>query len=90
MPRLVSIIRGYVRQGTVIYSDCWRAYSPLSTLGYTTYQVNHLWIPVIQLFILKAPSAYGFEKVKNRRIGVGRGRGEYCAKEMKYILGTAE
>lgn len=35
---LIPIIKRYVRQGSVIYSESWRT---LDTLGYTHYQVNH-------------------------------------------------
>ncbi|CAI9728290.1 Hypothetical predicted protein [Octopus vulgaris] len=38
---LVPIIRRYVRPRSIIYSDCWHAYSYLRSMGYTHYQVNH-------------------------------------------------
>ena len=38
---LVPIIQTYIRPGTLIISDEWRAYSTLSTLGYTHQTVNH-------------------------------------------------
>ena len=38
---LIPIIQRYVRPGTTIYSDCWKAYSSLSSLGYIHQTVNH-------------------------------------------------
>ena len=38
---LNMLIQDYIRPGTVIYSDEWRAYSQLNTLGYEHRTVNH-------------------------------------------------
>ena len=38
---LVPLIQQYVRPGSVIFSDEWRAYSSLQSLGYTHHTVNH-------------------------------------------------
>lgn len=38
---LTTLIPLYIRQDSVIYTDCWRAYSNLNNLGYTHDQVNH-------------------------------------------------
>ena len=38
---LAPIIQTYIRPGALIISDEWRAYSTLSTLGYTHQTVNH-------------------------------------------------
>uniref|UniRef100_A0A0L8GID3 ISXO2-like transposase domain-containing protein n=1 Tax=Octopus bimaculoides TaxID=37653 RepID=A0A0L8GID3_OCTBM len=36
----IPIIRRYIRPRSIIYSDCWCAYSNLSSMGYTHNQVN--------------------------------------------------
>lgn len=38
---LVSIIKTYIRPGTTIISDCWKAYTCLSKEGYEHLTVNH-------------------------------------------------
>ena len=38
---LVPIIQKYIKVGTKIHSDCWKAYSRLNTLGYEHVTVNH-------------------------------------------------
>lgn len=38
---LIPIILKYVRPGTTIMSDCWKAYSSLDSLGYVHKTVNH-------------------------------------------------
>ncbi|CAI9724867.1 Hypothetical predicted protein [Octopus vulgaris] len=38
---LIQLITRYIRQGSIIYSDCRRTYSNLDNLGYTHYQINH-------------------------------------------------
>ena len=39
--RSAAIIQHYIRPGSVIISDEWRAYSTLSSLGYAHQTVNH-------------------------------------------------
>lgn len=38
---LIPIIQDYVPVGSTIYTDSWPAYSPLKSLGYKHYTVNH-------------------------------------------------
>ncbi|RUS79722.1 hypothetical protein EGW08_012530 [Elysia chlorotica] len=38
---LIPLIQKYILKGSVIYSDCWGAYSTLSTSGYTHHTINH-------------------------------------------------
>ena len=38
---LAPIIQKYVIPGSVIYSDMWKAYDSLSTLGYQYHKINH-------------------------------------------------
>uniref|UniRef100_A0A0L8FXA9 ISXO2-like transposase domain-containing protein n=1 Tax=Octopus bimaculoides TaxID=37653 RepID=A0A0L8FXA9_OCTBM len=38
---LTAHITRYIRQGSIIYNECWHAYSNLNNLGYTHYQVNN-------------------------------------------------
>ena len=38
---LVSIIKENILPGTTIYSDCWKAYSPLNSEGFSHLTVNH-------------------------------------------------
>jgi transposase-like protein len=38
---LIPIIQKYIKPGTTIISDCWKAYSSLSSLNYKHYTVNH-------------------------------------------------
>lgn len=38
---LVPIIQKYIRPGTTVVSDCWKAYSTLSELGYIHQNVTH-------------------------------------------------
>jgi hypothetical protein len=38
---LINIIRRKVRPGTIIVSDCWKAYTNLEQYGYIHYTVNH-------------------------------------------------
>ena len=41
MATLVPLIQKYIKQGSVVYSDCWGAYKGLEELGYSHYAVNH-------------------------------------------------
>ena len=38
---LIPIIQRWVKPGTKIHSDCWKAYSSLESLGYEHVMVNH-------------------------------------------------
>ena len=38
---LIAIIKEHVLPGTTIYSDCWKAYSPLNKEGFSHLTVNH-------------------------------------------------
>lgn len=38
---LISYIQKHVKEGTTIYSDCWKAYVNLEEYGYKHYTVNH-------------------------------------------------
>ena len=38
---LLPIIEKHIEKGSIIYSDCWRAYSQLSQMGYQHKTVNH-------------------------------------------------
>lgn len=38
---LLPIIKEYVKDGTTIYSDCWKAYDCLDDEGFVHYSVNH-------------------------------------------------
>jgi hypothetical protein len=38
---LIGEIKKFIRSGTIIYSDCWKAYSSLSMHGYQHFTVNH-------------------------------------------------
>ena len=38
---LIPIIKKWIKPGTIIHSDCWKAYNKLGTLGYTHVTVNH-------------------------------------------------
>ncbi|KAG0421205.1 hypothetical protein DMUE_6305, partial [Dictyocoela muelleri] len=38
---LTSLVRKYVRQGSIIFSDCWRGYNSLREYGYIHFTVNH-------------------------------------------------
>ena len=38
---LIPIINKWIKPGSIIHSDCWKAYSKLSELGYTHVTVNH-------------------------------------------------
>lgn len=38
---LVPLIEKYIRRGSVIISDCWKAYSGLEELGFTHRTINH-------------------------------------------------
>lgn len=40
---LLPILRKYVRSGSKILSECWRAYKTVQQHGYIHYQVNHRW-----------------------------------------------
>ena len=40
MATLVPLIQKYIKQGSVVYSDCWGAYKGLEELGYSHYAVN--------------------------------------------------
>ena len=38
---LLPIIQKWIKPGSILHSDCWKAYSRLSKLGYTHVTVNH-------------------------------------------------
>ena len=38
---LIPIIKKWIKPGSIIHSDCWKAYSKLSIIGYTHVTVNH-------------------------------------------------
>ena len=38
---LIPIIKKWIKPGSIIHSDCWKAYSKLNSLGYTHITVNH-------------------------------------------------
>ena len=38
---LISIIKKWILPGSIIHSDCWKAYNSLKNLGYTHVTVNH-------------------------------------------------
>lgn len=38
---LVPLIHKYIREGSVIFSDCWGAYNNLHQQGYTHFTINH-------------------------------------------------
>ena len=38
---LIPIIQKWIKAGSIIHSDCWKAYNKLSKLGYTHITVNH-------------------------------------------------
>ena len=38
---LIKLIKRWIKPGSIIHSDCWKAYSKLSKLGYTHITVNH-------------------------------------------------
>ena len=38
---LIPIIKKWILPGTIIHSDCWKAYNQLSKMGYTHVTVNH-------------------------------------------------
>lgn len=38
---LNSVIRVFVKENSIIYTDCWRGYNDLTLLGYTHLTVNH-------------------------------------------------
>ena len=38
---LIPIIKKWIKPGSIIHSDCWKAYSKLNPLGYTHITVNH-------------------------------------------------
>ena len=38
---LLALIKKWIKPGTIIHSDCWKAYSQLNKLGYTHVTVNH-------------------------------------------------
>ena len=39
--RLIPIIKRYVKPGSIILSDCWKAYSSLKDEGYLYLTINH-------------------------------------------------
>ena len=41
MCTLIPLIKKWIKQGSVIHSDCWKAYCKLPSLGYTHVTVNH-------------------------------------------------
>ena len=38
---LLPLIQSYVKKGRIIYSDKWKAYCRLSTMGYRHHRINH-------------------------------------------------
>ena len=38
---LIPLIQKFIKPGTTIHSDCWKAYSKLEKLGYVHETVNH-------------------------------------------------
>ena len=38
---LLPLITKWIKPGSIIHSDCWKAYSQLNTMGYTHVTVNH-------------------------------------------------
>ena len=56
---LFPIIKKFIREGTIIYSDCWAAYSDLNPQGYTHATVNHSENFVNQTFTHKILNACG-------------------------------
>ena len=46
---LLPIVQQYIRPGSTIVSDCWRAYNALPTLGYQHLTVNQTYNFVIQV-----------------------------------------
>jgi len=38
---LLKEIRNHIAPGSIIYSDCWKAYNNINMYGYTHYTVNH-------------------------------------------------
>ena len=38
---LLPIIQNWIKPGSIIHSDCWKAYNKLSKIGYTHITVNH-------------------------------------------------
>ena len=38
---LIPIIKKWIKPGSIIHSDCWKAYSKLNKIGYTHVTVNH-------------------------------------------------
>ena len=38
---LIALIKKWIKPGSIIHSDCWKAYTKLSKLGYTHVTVNH-------------------------------------------------
>ena len=38
---LVPLIKKWIKPGSIIHSDCWKAYNELTSLGYTHVTVNH-------------------------------------------------
>ena len=38
---LIPIIKKWIKPGSIIHSDCWKAYNKLASIGYTHITVNH-------------------------------------------------
>ena len=38
---LIPLIKKWIKPGSIIHSDCWKAYNKLNSLGYTHVTVNH-------------------------------------------------
>lgn len=38
---LIKLVKEYIVEGSIIYSDCWRAYNTLKSCGFQHYTVNH-------------------------------------------------
>ena len=71
---LIPLIKRWIAPGTIIHSDCWKAYHDLGCMGYTHVTVNHS-----KEFIQNAACTNGIEsdwrhaKVTMPRYGVHRG-----------------
>jgi len=57
---LLSVIQNWIRPGTTIMSDCWRAYDCLSSEGFVHQTVNHSQISSIPRLVLILKTVVGF------------------------------